>query len=198
MTNRLLSAVLCLFSLLTGCSHATSPLLPGVASPNAAARGPAGASAVVWVATDAIKVRPFDKAQLHSNAANLGGARGETVAFQVVVNAIASLANVMPAVSDLSTNVYQFGDNGDGMLFYPGKVSLIGGRHDIPCPSIRLKEVRAAMQDYEYMVLLHQKGQDAFLNALVRKMVQKTNVWTQSGADLDNARAAMATKILSS
>ncbi|HTA37841.1 MAG TPA: glycoside hydrolase domain-containing protein, partial [Candidatus Acidoferrales bacterium] len=34
------------------------------------------------------------------------------------------------------TNVWNFGDNGDGVLFYPGKTSLIGGRHDIPCDSI--------------------------------------------------------------
>ncbi|MBV8155294.1 MAG: DUF4091 domain-containing protein [Candidatus Eremiobacteraeota bacterium] len=93
------------------------------------------------------------------------------------------------------TNVYNFGDNGDGVLFYPGRTSLIGGRHDIPCPSIRLKSVRAALQDYEYMMLLHAKGQDAFVNALVRKLVTKTNIWTQDGAALEKARAEMAAEI---
>lgn len=93
------------------------------------------------------------------------------------------------------TNVWNFGDNGDGVLFYPGRTSLIGGKHDIPCDSIRLKAVRAALQDYEYMVLLHAKGQDAFVNALVHKLVPKTDNWTQDGAALEKARAEMAAKI---
>lgn len=94
------------------------------------------------------------------------------------------------------TNEYSFGDNGDGTLFYPGRVSLIGGRHDIPCPSIRLKTIRAALQDYEYMELLHAKGQDAFVDALVAKLVVKTNHWTQNPQALEAARAQMAAKIV--
>ena len=40
------------------------------------------------------------------------------------------------------TNVYNFAGNGDGLLFYPGTTSMIGGAHPIPCDSIRLKCVR--------------------------------------------------------
>jgi Domain of unknown function (DUF4091) len=94
------------------------------------------------------------------------------------------------------TNVYFFGDNGDGTLFYPGRTDLIGGKHDIPCDSIRLKTIRAAMQDYEYMVILHNKGQDAFLNALVKKLVVKTNNWTSDPNAIEAARAQMAAKIV--
>lgn len=93
------------------------------------------------------------------------------------------------------TNVWNFGDNGDGTLFYPGRTSLIGGKHDIPCSSIRLETVRAALSDYEYMQLLHQKGKDAFLTALVEKLVVKTNNWTHNGAELDQARLEMAEQI---
>jgi hypothetical protein len=93
------------------------------------------------------------------------------------------------------TNVYNFGDNGDGTLFYPGKVSLIGGKHDIPCDSIRLKEIRAALQDYEYMQILHKMGQDSFVDALVHKIAAKTNGYSQNGAALLAARAQMAAKI---
>ena len=88
-----------------------------------------------------------------------------------------------------------FGDNGDGVLFYPGKTSLIGGKHDIPCDSIRLKEVRAALQDYEYMELLHKKGQDGFVDALVRKVASKMNVYTQNGDALLKARDEMAQRL---
>ena len=93
------------------------------------------------------------------------------------------------------TNVWNFGDNGDGVLFYPGKTSLIGGKHDIPCDSIRLKEVRAALQDYEYMELLHKKGQDGFVDALVRKVASKMNVYTQNGDALLKARDEMAQRL---
>jgi len=93
------------------------------------------------------------------------------------------------------TNVYNFGDNGDGLLFYPGTTAMIGGKHPIPCDSIRLKEVRAALQDYEYMMLLHKMGQDAFVDALVKKIANKTNVFSQDGNAILEARAAMAKKI---
>jgi hypothetical protein len=94
------------------------------------------------------------------------------------------------------TNVYNFGDNGDGVLFYPGRTSLIGGKHDIPCDSIRLKVVRAAMQDYEYMEILHKMGQDSFVDAIVKKIATKTNVYTQNGNALLEARTELANKIL--
>jgi hypothetical protein len=93
------------------------------------------------------------------------------------------------------TNVWNFGDNGDGVLFYPGRVSLIGGKHDIPCDSIRLKEVRAALQDYEYMVLLQKMGQGSFADALARKVASKMNVYTQDGETLLKARAEMAARL---
>ncbi len=92
-------------------------------------------------------------------------------------------------------NVYAFGDNGDGTLFYPGRVALIGGKHDIPCPSIRLEMIRGALQDYEYMALLKAKGQSSFVDALVRKLVVKTNNWTQDPQALESARAEMAAKL---
>jgi Domain of unknown function (DUF4091) len=93
------------------------------------------------------------------------------------------------------TDVYNFGDNGDGVLFYPGRVSLIGGKHDIPCDSIRLKEVRAALQDYEYMNILHKMGQDSYVDSLVRKIAIKTNNYTQNGNAILQAREEMAQRI---
>jgi hypothetical protein len=93
------------------------------------------------------------------------------------------------------TDVWNFGDNGDGVLFYPGRTSIIGGKHDIPCPSIRLKAMRAGLQDYEYMRILHTMGQDAFVDALVRKLVVKTNNWTQNPEAIEKAREEMAVRI---
>src|SRR5438552_16738864 len=64
---------------------------------------------------------------------------------------------------------YYKGGNGDGNLFYPGipdpaarsikGVPAIGGTHDIPIESIRLKRIRDGEEDYEYLNFLAQHGQ---------------------------------------
>jgi hypothetical protein len=56
--------------------------------------------------------------------------------------------------NDPWTNIRLFGGNGDGTLFYPGRPDKIGGHTDIPIESIRLKSIRAGMQDYEYLAML--------------------------------------------
>jgi hypothetical protein len=43
-------------------------------------------------------------------------------------------------------DLWQFGQNGDGTLMYPGR--------DRPLPSLRLKMIRDGMEDYEYLQLL--------------------------------------------
>jgi List-Bact-rpt repeat protein len=44
------------------------------------------------------------------------------------------------------------GGNGDGTLVYPGTTARIGGTHDIPLASLRMKMIRAGVQDYEYLL----------------------------------------------
>lgn len=57
------------------------------------------------------------------------------------------------------------GGNGDGTLLYPGTAAKVGVTTPIPIPSIRLKLWRDGEQDYEYMVQLHNKGQDSFITS---------------------------------
>jgi hypothetical protein len=66
-------------------------------------------------------------------------------------------------------SVYLFGGNGDGTLFYPGKVARIGGSHDIPIESIRLKLIREGLEDYEYLRLLG-KAADASAGRIVDRL----------------------------
>lgn len=62
------------------------------------------------------------------------------------------------AVNNLDC-IYAEGGNGDGTLFYPGTVLAkssigapgIGGTHDIPLESMRLKAIRDSHEDYEYL-----------------------------------------------
>jgi hypothetical protein len=71
------------------------------------------------------------------------------------------------------TRQYAYGANGDGTLFYPGLpkgrgkagekdfAPAIGGSTDIPIESIRLKRIRDAREDYDYVALLTSMGQEA-------------------------------------
>jgi hypothetical protein len=51
-------------------------------------------------------------------------------------------------------DLYLFGGNGDGTLFYPGRPEVIGGTTHIPVESIRLKLIREGLEDYEYLAML--------------------------------------------
>jgi len=69
------------------------------------------------------------------------------------------------------SDVYLFGGNGDGTLFYPGLPDVIGGSTHIPVESIRLKLIREGLEDYEYLALLKksrgQKAADHYVDMLV-------------------------------
>lgn len=64
--------------------------------------------------------------------------------------------------------LYWDGMNGDGTLFYPGTPAVIGGTHDIPLTSIRVKRLRDGREDYELMAWLGARGKDAAVDTIVR------------------------------
>lgn len=53
--------------------------------------------------------------------------------------------------SDPWVDQWDFTGNGDGTLLYPGKPSKIGGTTDIPVESVRMKQIRDGIEDYEYL-----------------------------------------------
>jgi MYXO-CTERM domain-containing protein len=90
---------------------------------------------------------------------------------------------------------YEFGNNGDGSIFYPGKPSVIGGTHDIPVESFRMKMLREGMQDYEYLNLLVKLGDGAFAQNELAKVVTNAGDFTSDPAVLEQARLDMAAEI---
>lgn len=72
------------------------------------------------------------------------------------------------------TDQYRSGGNGEGTLFYPGTPNgtggsmAIGGTHDIPIESIRLKRIRDGREDYEYLRILAARGRRAAAMKVVR------------------------------
>ena len=99
---------------------------------------------------------------------------------------------------DLWENPYaeQFFCNGDGTMFYYGVPSKIGGTHDIPIPSIRLKMYREGMEDYEYFKILDDLGYKDFVQQEVERRAFRTYQWEKDPAKLQQSRLRLAYKIL--
>lgn len=87
--------------------------------------------------------------------------------------------NVSLALRTAWKDQYRWGGNGDGTLFYPGTPDgfrgspAIGGEHDIPIESMRLKRIRDGREDYELLRAASRtggKGADTVENALRRAL----------------------------
>jgi hypothetical protein len=82
-------------------------------------------------------------------------------------------------------------DNGnypsEGLLIYPGK--------DCGCtatvPSLRLKWIRAGVQDYEYVAMLKKRGKEKQAMALVRKIARSYKDWSSDPRAMEAIRHAL-------
>jgi hypothetical protein len=88
-------------------------------------------------------------------------------------------------------DVFEFGGNGDGTLFYPGTPQRLGTKEHQPVVSLRLKHIRDGLEDYEYLHLLAQLGgaepARAFARQLARsgyEIEQDVEKWVQVRHDL--------------
>jgi transcriptional regulator CtsR len=97
--------------------------------------------------------------------------------------------------TDVWVNNYSFARNGDGTLFYPGTPAKIGGTTQIPVPSLRLEILRQSWNDYDYMTLLKNAGQGAFVDSVVNPLVSRADTWDHVAQNYQNAREAMAAKL---
>lgn len=95
-------------------------------------------------------------------------------------------------------------DSGDGMMLYPGRPSGtnndIGGTHEIPVESFRLKLFRWGNQVYEYCKLLEALGKTSFADTQVARMMNFSTKPPMIGAldNWENAREMMAAEIINS
>lgn len=97
--------------------------------------------------------------------------------------------------NDPWTNQWYFTGNGDGTLLYPGTPEKIGGTTNIPVASIRLKMIREAYEDYEYLNMLKKGGDSTYAVETATRLFP--NPWTQPSPDeLYTARAEIADHIL--
>ena len=62
-------------------------------------------------------------------------------------------------------------------------------------PTIRLKALRAAIQDYEYLALLQRQGKTADAQKIVRSLTETFFQWEKDPLAYENARASLAAMI---
>ena len=99
-------------------------------------------------------------------------------------------------LGDPWTSQAAFGGNGDGTLFYPGTAAKIGGKTEIPVESLRLKEIRDGMEDFELLNLARSVGAGDQAKAIAAGLFARTYLSTTTPAALETARAALAQLIL--
>jgi len=81
--------------------------------------------------------------------------------------------------------------NGGGILFYPGKEAGFDG----PVTTIRLKNIREGLEDYEYFSILENAGESAFVKEMVDAVCPEWWDYTKDPELLFNVREQLARKI---
>jgi hypothetical protein len=98
--------------------------------------------------------------------------------------------------NDPWTSQWEFSGNGDGTLFYPGTPAKIGGATHVPVASIRLKMIREGMEDYEYLRLLSDAGDEGLAREIARTVFPNPYTTSVSPSALMAARERLARRIV--
>jgi hypothetical protein len=93
------------------------------------------------------------------------------------------------------TDVFLFGGNGDGTLFYPGRPDKIGGSTHIPVESIRLKLIREGLEDYEYLVMLEKLKGSKTVAGIVDGIIRSAYDFDHDPQKLYGARTEIARQL---
>jgi hypothetical protein len=80
---------------------------------------------------------------------------------------------------------------GEGLLLYPGGPAGVPG----VVPSLRLKQLREGVQDYEYVEILKHLGRGDWALQQVRSIASDWTHWTRSGDDLEAVRQRLGAEI---
>ncbi|QSQ27325.1 DUF4091 domain-containing protein [Pyxidicoccus parkwayensis] len=94
------------------------------------------------------------------------------------------------------TNQLFYGGNGDGTLFYPGTPERIGGVSHVPLPSLRLKLLRAGVQDYEWLTIVASAGDPAFAEQVAHELIPAPDQVPLEPAAFEQARARLIQRAL--
>jgi Domain of unknown function (DUF4091)/Family of unknown function (DUF6067) len=95
---------------------------------------------------------------------------------------------------DVWTNPVTYEDqyNMEGSLLYPGADAGVQGF----ITSIRLKQIREGLEDYEYLAILAQRRSRAVADGMVKKIARSWHDWDTNARELLQVRAEIARSIL--
>jgi len=82
--------------------------------------------------------------------------------------------------------------NGEGTIVYPGRA--VG--YDGIAPSLRLKALRDAIEDYEYLAILQRRGQSEAAEKIILPLAGSWYQWESDPAAYEKARAELARLIV--
>lgn len=99
------------------------------------------------------------------------------------------------AASFISDNPPGVVFNGDGLLVYPAKQAQTG--FDTPLASLRLKWIRASVEDYMYIDLLLQAGETDFVNQQLGRIARHFGDWDNNPTLLMQVRQALGERLAS-
>jgi hypothetical protein len=88
--------------------------------------------------------------------------------------------------------------NGEGSLLYPGNyVNTFTGEPNVdgPVSSIRFELLREGIEDYEYLWMLKDSGDQKFADSLVKNMVIDVSAFSRNRDDLYSTRRAIARRL---
>ena len=90
------------------------------------------------------------------------------------------------------TDLWEFGGNGDGTLYYPGRPGMYGLNEQTPVESLRLKLWRQSSYDAEYIRWMNtQPNPPAWWPTLFRSLVRSPRDWSSSDDAYTDAREKM-------
>lgn len=100
-----------------------------------------------------------------------------------------------PSVPWYRLPVYQYSNErsfpGDGALIYPGEE--VGLKEVVP--SLRLKRIRDGMEDYEYIAILKNFGEEAWALKTIQPVASNWHNWTKEPQVLEETRVKLGNRI---
>ncbi|MHA7632400.1 DUF4091 domain-containing protein [Corallococcus sp. M7] len=97
---------------------------------------------------------------------------------------------------DVWSDLFEFGGNGDGTLFYPGTPAKLGGTEHQPVVSLRLKHIRDGLEDYEYLRLLTSLGDGAFAKTAAKRLAKSGYEISRDPAEWEAVRKEVTERIV--
>jgi hypothetical protein len=90
---------------------------------------------------------------------------------------------------------WAFGGNGDGTLFYPGKPSIVGGKHDIPIESLRFVQISRGIADHAYLTLCARLGDRSLAMAEAKAVAPEFRTFSRDPKAYAQMREHLAVRI---